>query len=1120
MIIPKDVLVDNIKRDILDNSVGAISPQDIRRNLLDLIDSVSLLTEFNDINALNISTEDLRTVRVGKETLSKRNAVGYRSVDNVGVGYSALSSQIDAIQNTAVGSYALSCNMYGEDNVGVGFHSLSSTINGFGNIGLGSFALSNNKEGNFNIALGHGAGYYVDRDIDYQFFVAAHPVDSSFICANPLGSGLKPLLKGDLSSNNLRLGIGIRDLHEGATLQIGGHTIPHVSNSYNLGSNNFRFNNLYLYSSIVFPEANNFVYNSNRFFLSNTLDIDGSLNLVDNFVVSGVSTLKGAVTTGPVNTIGRILASGHVLPKTDVVFNLGDTRDRWLNAYTYNLYCDGVGHFKKYQAQEHEHYRHKTLFLASTGDITVIDGGGATSLYDHFVASGSYKEPQPYLLDEELNGAGFEIGASGLDYLRNYEFTFRSSDSSWDNLSVDDEYSRNSWFSNISIQTEEGRHVKTDRVINKENIALVTYEDGLGLFINSGTVYLAQENDIDTPNTLVGIGNINFVCASGQLEPYEISIQSPHSGVNLFTKFLTNTSNYNLDNLGSEIVTGFKTGYIANSFLEPPNFFNEQVGQRPHRYIISSYNDTSFAKRCFTLMQDETEGYVGISNFNYAESMLPDTIFNIRSTGNAIARITAENNNDSKAGIQLLGAENCLHYGISFEYIKNSGSMYVTTYNDGVTSDSLTINDDDGTIHILNKNTINAMMSIGSEDNTEANIAFHESSGVPVAVSGYGYLFVRHLEDNELQSSTLSFLDSSGNLFTVDLTASSADGSIVDKPLSLDDLGNTFGGIRSPELRTNLTSSTVRNTSIGYEGLSKLTTGDDNTSIGYRAGKNVTTGSTNVFVGSNNGLAVTTQSNNIFIGSNLAQTGTYSETFLLGYDTTPLLEGSLVSNKHLNVNGYLRLKETATKYTNLYTNYLLVKDNASQNGGSSFSIKFSGSNDQENSLVILNHNNAPLTNIENFASSSRPYAQINGDLRVKGSIRFSNNTSINDASFLETISTLQGNVSTINNTITQNYSELNTLKTKFDDLIIEGIVEADIRPSDLPNSFTDQPLKFFVRKKIVQNNTFVNAPANPPQANLIEVVLRDPYLNVRKGDYVIAIKVNNEYRPISITGAP
>lgn len=1120
MIIPKDVLVDNIKRDIIDNSIGAISPQDIRRNLLDLIDSISLLTEFNELNSLNFSTADLRTTRVGQETLSKRKAVGFRSVDNVAVGYSALSSQIDAIQNTAIGAYALGCNMYGEDNVGIGYHSLSSTINGFGNVGLGSFALANNKEGNFNIALGHGAGYYVDRDVDYQFFVAAHPVDSTYICANEVGSGLKPLLKGDLSANNLRLGIAVRDLHEGATLQIGGHTIPHVTSTYNLGSSSYRFNNLHLHSSIVFPNSNSLIYNTNRFYLSNTLDITGGLNLTSNIVVSGVSTLKGAVTTGALDTIGRVIASGHVLPKKDVTFNLGDNRDRWLNTYTYNLHCDGVGHFKKYQAQEHEHYRHKTLFLASTGDITVIDGGGATSLYDYFEASGSYQEPQPYLIDEELNGAGFKIGASGIDYLRNYEFTFRSNNSDWDYLSVDNPYTRNSWFSNISLQTEVGCHVKTDRVINKDKIALLTYEDSLGVFINSGTIYVARETDVEDDELLVGITDVNFICPSGQTDPYEISIQSPHSGINLFTQFLTNTSKKVLDNLGVEKLTGYKTGYIANSTLEPPNFFNEQVGQNPHRFIISSYNDSSFAKRCFTLMQDGTEGYVGISNFNYSESMLPDTIFNIRSTGNAIARITAENNNDSKAGIQLLGAENCLHYGVSFEYIKNSGSLFVTSYNNGLDSPSMTINDDDGTVHILNRNKINAMLSLGSVDYTEGNIAFHESSGVPVATSGYAYLFVRHLSDNELRSSTLSFLDSSGNLFSVDLTSSSADGSIVDKPLSLDDLGNTFGGIKSPEFRTNLTNSTVRNTAIGYEGLSKLTDGVDNSAFGYRAGKNITTGTKNVLLGSNAGLAITSQSKNIFVGTNLAQTGTHVESFLLGHDNEPLLEGNLGSNKYLYVNGYLRIKDSATKYTSLYSNYILVKDNATQHGGSSFSLKFGGSLDQENSLVIFNHNNPPLTNIENFQTLARPYVQINGDIRVKGSIHFANNTSINDASFLQTITTLQTSVGTISNTVTQNYAEFSTLKTKFDDFVIEGIVEADIRSSDLPSSFTDTPLKFFIRKKIVQNNAFVNAPANPPQANLIEVVLRDPYLSVRKGDYVIAIKVNNEYRPISITGAP
>ena len=161
MIIPKNVLVENIKRDILDNSVGAVSPQDIRRNLLDLIDSVSLLTEFNDLNASNLSTADERTTRFGVDTLSKRNSIGYNSIDNVAIGYASLKSQIDSFQNTAVGSYSLTCNMYGGDNVGIGFHSLGGTINGFGNIGLGSYTLNGNKEGSFNIAIGHGAAYYV-----------------------------------------------------------------------------------------------------------------------------------------------------------------------------------------------------------------------------------------------------------------------------------------------------------------------------------------------------------------------------------------------------------------------------------------------------------------------------------------------------------------------------------------------------------------------------------------------------------------------------------------------------------------------------------------------------------------------------------------------------------------------------------------------------------------------------------------------------------------------------------------------------------------------------------------------------------------------------------------------
>ena len=74
------------------------------------------------------------------------------------------------------------------------------------------------------------------------------------------------------------------------------------------------------------------------------------------------------------------------------------------------------------------------------------------------------------------------------------------------------------------------------------------------------------------------------------------------------------------------------------------------------------------------LLQDGSEGYVGVSNFDNSESMLPDTIFNVRSTGNTIIRTTAEN--DSKyCWIRNTCYENCLKYGMAIHYIKNSGTV-------------------------------------------------------------------------------------------------------------------------------------------------------------------------------------------------------------------------------------------------------------------------------------------------------------------------------------------------------------------------------------------------------------------------------------------------------------
>ena len=1097
MIIPKNVLVDNITNDIIDNSIGEISPQDIRRNLLDLIDSVSLLTEFNDLNSLNFSTVDPRTTRVGIDTLSKRKANGYSSVDNTAVGYASLKSQIDGSQNTAIGSFALTCNMYGGDNVGVGYHSLGSVINGYANIGVGSFSLNNNKEGNFNIAIGHGAGYYVERDHDYQFFLGSHPIDSDYICSDKTGFGLVPLLKGDMSPDNLRLGIGVRDLHSGAALQVAGNIHPSVTNTYSLGVDSYRFKHLYLQSAIRFNNNDFISYDesNSKFRISNDTTINGSV-IIDNHltvsnnitssnghieVASYVSATSGIFSKG-------ISYNGHITPEENLSYDFGNLRKQIRNAHIYNIYSNGVARFNKFHAEEQTHFRNKTIYLASAGDLITIDGGGPKGIYQYFDPNQTDVDPSlhvQYLIDEELEGAGFKLGASGIDYVRTYELTFKSRESELSNLSIDDVYSRSSWFSNISISLENGRHIKADRIIHPNKVGMFTYSDDLGFFIESGVAYLAEETN---HKERAGLGDVNFIANSGETDEYSLSVQSPQSGVNLFCNFFDYTSNLSFDSDNKTKVTGFKTGYISDSELALPNFFNEESVQRPNRYVISSYNDSSYAKRCFTLLQDSSEGYVGISNFDYSESMLPDTMLNVRSTGNAICRLTAENNLETEASLELLAVDNCHNYGASFQYTKHSGVLNVNVFNNSEQNTAISIHGRDGHVGILNKTlSSNAMLSLGSEEHTEAHISMRQSSGVPIPSSGYGQIFTREVTGLDIQSTLLSFMDSSGNLFNVDLTASSADGNIIDKPLGLDTLGNTFGGIRSPESRLNITSTTTRNTAIGYESLSRINDGHSNTSLGYRAGKFVSDGYNNIYIGSNSGSENTTES--IVIGTDMSA---QSNELKIGHNNNPLISGYFGSqNRRVNIDNKLTI-----------SNILLLSASNLSFGSNGFSIGLEPS--------------SPNVTFGQFATSfAKP-------IQIQASIIFSDGKSVEDGSFLDDITSNTNELNITNNRISQNETSFNDLKQSFDLLVVEGIVLDDVRPGQLPNSFNDDPLRIQIRKKIVNttNDRLQDAPSSFQDPNIIVVTLRDPYLSIRQGDYVIAMKVNGEYRPISVTGSP
>lgn len=382
MILNKDVLINNIVTELSDNSTGEISPYDIRHNLLDIIDSVHVLLNNHNIKALNFDTPETRSVRVGTDALSKINLAGYFSIDNTAIGNSALKANYRGIHNTSVGSSSLFCNIYGENNVALGYLSLAGNTIGHGNIGVGNFALHNNKSGNFNIAIGHGAGYYA-KDVSNKLFIASHNVDSNYICDNNDGVGLTPLVYGDLDT--LKFGIGVNELHSHGTLQVGGHITPSINESHNLGSNDYKFQNLHLSSGIYFNQ---------ELYFKQTKYTDVSLH-------------------------------GNLKPYYNNNYSIGTPDNVWNFGYFNNIYVSGLATINRFNAIESCNYFCKTINLASSGNIS-LDGGGPVSLYDYSGEQSPITSNCGYLNDEQLSGAGFSVNSSGTSTLNSANYNRRA----------------------------------------------------------------------------------------------------------------------------------------------------------------------------------------------------------------------------------------------------------------------------------------------------------------------------------------------------------------------------------------------------------------------------------------------------------------------------------------------------------------------------------------------------------------------------------------------------------------------------------------------------------------------------------------------------------------------
>jgi hypothetical protein len=129
----------------------------------------------------------------------------------------------------------------------------------------------------------------------------------------------------------------------------------------------------------------------------------------------------------------------------------------------------------------------------------------------------------------------------------------------------------------------------------------------------------------------------------------------------------------------------------------------------------------------------------------------------------------------------------------------------------------------------------------------------------------------------------------------------------------------------------------------------------------------------------------------------------------------------------------------------------------------------------------------PMSKVGSYGSGSdatvRPRAELKGDLRLLGALRFS------DGTFFETASDLNY----VSGVAASNASKL-------DNVFVEGYASGDISVAASYNSPSTGKLINFADTEV--NYTLTN---------------RDRHTKILQNDFVIAIKIGSEYRPIWVS---
>lgn len=469
------------------------------------------------------------------------------------------------------------------------------------------------------------------------------------------------------------------------------------------------------------------------------------------------------------------------------------------------------------------------------------------------------------------------------------------------------------------------------------------------------------------------------------------------------------------------------------------------------RFSININNGQADVHEAFTVLRNggtiSQSGLVGITNITRDTNenpLLPETLLNLQANGDCDLRM-ASRVTTGKSRVQLLTHGNTRASGVELSFghqigaTKPSGffdiSLISPNGNEGKASGVLSISENGVTIgstHLdygwtSRPSGVVAPLVIHQESSNSGTIALRQQTDSASAADNYGQIYVKEYYVYETQGNALFYKDPSG----VELNLSQNPLDVESNLVFHDAQGNTFAGKQSPQNRSGVLSPGSENTSLGYRALYNLATGASrNVAVGHQAGEAVATGDYNIAIGTrsdyqSNGSRNTTlgyqaggnSSHNdcIVIGYAAGHnTGLPDATLLIGTGTLPLISGSF-SDKTLTVrDGSFNCQNTTESiglknYSSSGFLEIVDRDNDSfASLTTAMAIVFTTSDKESGVLMNFKHNADPMSAVSASTyhpftdTPDRPYAELNGDLRLLGDIKFSDGTYLSSTSSLGT----------------------------------------------------------------------------------------------------------------------